>query len=69
VRSGSLALSILREADDMPAAAVVMGSRGLTGLGTLGSVSHSVLQHADRPVLVVPSPEAARERRERLHRG
>ena len=37
------------------AAAVVVGSRGLSGLGgaLLGSVSSGVLHHADRPVLVV----------------
>ena len=37
------------------AAAVVVGSRGLSGLGgaLLGSVSSGVLHHADRPALVV----------------
>jgi nucleotide-binding universal stress UspA family protein len=41
-----------------------MGTRGLTGVKSLllGSVSHAVLQHADRAVVVVPSPEVARER-------
>jgi nucleotide-binding universal stress UspA family protein len=33
----------------------------------LGSVSHGVLQHADRPVLVVPSPEVAEERAAKHH--
>jgi nucleotide-binding universal stress UspA family protein len=42
----------------------VLGTRGLTGVKSLllGSVSHAVLQHADRPVIIVPSPETARER-------
>lgn len=43
-----------------------MGSRGLTSVKSLvlGSASHAVLQHADRTVIVVPSPQvaAARER-------
>ena len=42
----------------------MLGSRGLTGIKSLllGSVSHAVLQHADRPVLVIPSSEVAHER-------
>lgn len=53
--------AILDEADAVGATAILMGSRGLTGLKSLllGSVSHAVLQHADRPVIVVPSPEVA----------
>jgi hypothetical protein len=41
-----------------------MGTRGLTGINSmlLGSVSHAVLQHADRPVIVIPSPEVTRQR-------
>jgi nucleotide-binding universal stress UspA family protein len=60
-RSGSIAEAILQEAADADATAIVIGSRGLTGVKSLllGSVSHGVLQHADRSVLVVPSPTVA----------
>jgi nucleotide-binding universal stress UspA family protein len=60
----SIAEAILEEAEQVGASAVVLGTRGLTGLKSLllGSVSHAVLQHADRPVLVVPSPEITAER-------
>jgi nucleotide-binding universal stress UspA family protein len=41
------------------AAAIVMGSRGLTGLRSmlLGSVSNAVVHHADRPTLVIHRPD------------
>ena len=44
--------------------AILMGSRGLTGVKSmlLGSVSRAVIQHADRMVIVVPSPEVAAAR-------
>ena len=63
-RSGSVAEAILQEAADADATAIVVGSRGLTGVKSLllGSVSHGVLQHADRSVLVVPSPTVAERR-------
>jgi nucleotide-binding universal stress UspA family protein len=56
--------AILSEADEVGASAIVMGSRGLTGLKSLllGSVSHAVIQHADRAVMVVPSPDVAAAR-------
>ena len=55
----TIAATILNQARTENADAIVVGSRGLSGLKSLllGSVSHSVIQHADRPVLVVPSPE------------
>ncbi len=58
------ARAILSEADRLGATAIVMGSRGLTGVKSLllGSVSHEVIQHADRTVAVVPSPEVAAQR-------
>lgn len=64
VRFVSIADSIIAEAEGANAEAIVLGTRGLTGLKSLflGSVSHAVLQHADRPVIVAPSPEVAAER-------
>lgn len=69
-RDDTIAGAILAEADRVEARAIVLGSRGLTGIKSLflGSVSHAVLHHADRPVLVVPSPDVARERAEHRHR-
>jgi nucleotide-binding universal stress UspA family protein len=60
----SVAGAILAEADAVDAGAVVCGSHGYSGLKSLmlGSTSHQVLQHADRPVVVVPSPDVARAR-------
>jgi nucleotide-binding universal stress UspA family protein len=45
-------------ADEIGAAAIVMGSRGLSGIRTFpeGSLSHQVATHAGRPVLIVPPP-------------
>ena len=47
---------IVDVADEIDAAVIVVGSRGLTGVRELfeGSVSHDVAEHAGRPVLVVP---------------
>ena len=61
--------AILAEADALEARAIVMGSRGLTGLKSLllGSVSHAVIQHADCTVVLVPSPEVAAARSRDRH--
>jgi nucleotide-binding universal stress UspA family protein len=63
-RERTTADAILAEADAVDARVIVLGTRGLTGVKSvlLGSVSHAVLQHADRPVVVVPSAEVAKER-------
>lgn len=51
----SVAQTLVRLARERDSAAIVVGSRGQGGLKSLvlGSTSHGVLQHADRPVLVV----------------
>lgn len=55
-RAASVIVSVAAQIDS---AALVLGSRGLSGLQSalLGSVSHSVLHHARQPVLLVRRPE------------
>lgn len=49
---------ILDVAEEQNASAVVVGSRGLTGVSAaLGSVSYGVVHHSRRPVLLVPPAE------------
>ncbi len=64
---GTVAGTIVATAAELEATAIVVGSRGLTGLKSqlLGSVSHALLQHADRIVIVVPSPAVAAARASR----
>jgi nucleotide-binding universal stress UspA family protein len=47
---------IVDVADEIDAAVIVLGSRGLKGIHEQfeGSVSHEVAEHAGRPVLIVP---------------
>ncbi len=49
---------VVEVANDIDAAAIVLGSRGLTGVRELleGSLSHEVAERAGRPVLIVPPP-------------
>jgi nucleotide-binding universal stress UspA family protein len=58
--TGSVWRTIVEIADRHDAAAIVMGSRGLTGVRSmlLGSVSSAVVHHADRPTLVIRQPVA-----------
>jgi nucleotide-binding universal stress UspA family protein len=53
--TGPVWKTIVEIADRHDAAAIVMGSRGLTGLqqALLGSVSSAIVHHADRPTLIV----------------
>lgn len=64
VVESTVAAAIISEAADRNADAIVIGTRGLTGIKSifLGSTSHAVVQHADRPVLVIPSPDAVTAR-------
>lgn len=51
---GTPAQFILRHAKEHNCDLIVMGSRGLTGIkGMLGSVSQTVAQHAEVPLLIV----------------
>lgn len=56
-RRGSIADTVLEEADKAGAELIVVGTRGLSGVKSflLGSVSRAVLQRASLPVLVAPS--------------
>jgi len=49
---------VVDAADELDAAVIVIGSRGLNGFRELldGSLSHEVAEHAGRPVLIVPPP-------------
>jgi nucleotide-binding universal stress UspA family protein len=63
---------ILEAADKHHAALIVLGARGLSTFKALalGSVSHGVVQHAKRPVLIVPpatTHETTSESGERSH--
>jgi nucleotide-binding universal stress UspA family protein len=63
-RRDEIAADILAVASEIDADLIVLGTRGRGGVKSLmlGSVSNAVLHHADRPVLVIPSPALAEER-------
>jgi nucleotide-binding universal stress UspA family protein len=56
--AGPVWKTIVETAHHCDAAAIVMGSRGLTGVRSmlLGSVSNAVLHHTERPTLVIHRP-------------
>ena len=61
--NGSTAQTIIQEADTLDVDAIVVGSRGLTGMALLlGSVSLAVVQNANRTVVIVPSADVAQQR-------
>lgn len=62
--SASVAETILAVARRIDASVIVVGTRGRGGIKSLvlGSVSHAVVQHADRPVVVVPSATVVQAR-------
>lgn len=64
-RGTTIGETILEEARALSAQLIVIGTRGLTGVKSMvaGSVSHAVLQHSDRPVMIVPSAEVAAKRK------
>jgi len=66
--SGSIAATVLAVAERIDVEAIVVGTRGRGAARSalLGSVSHDLVQHADRAVVVVPSPAVARHRESRL---
>jgi nucleotide-binding universal stress UspA family protein len=70
-RTGTVAHTILTDAGALDADAIVLGTRGLSGVRSLllGSVSHAVVQTADRPVLIVPSAELSESRTEKREGG
>jgi nucleotide-binding universal stress UspA family protein len=51
-------LKIIEVADEIDAGLIVCGTRGRGAVKTalLGSVSHAVLTHSGRPVLIAPAP-------------
>ncbi len=63
-RDMDITAAILSVAVDVDADVIVLGTRGRGGVKSvmLGSVSQSVLHHADRPVLVVPSAAVCEQR-------
>ena len=64
LRMGEVDLEIVALSEELGADLIVMGSRGLGGVrrALMGSVSETVVRHADCPVLVV-RPEKNRQRR------
>jgi nucleotide-binding universal stress UspA family protein len=65
-RRDGIARAALEVAEELDAQVLVLGTRGLSGMKSmmLGSVSHAVVHHADRAVLIVPSPSLVAQRRD-----
>jgi nucleotide-binding universal stress UspA family protein len=67
---GTIANTILAVAEHLDAELIVLGTRGRSSLESalLGSVSHAVLQHADRAVLIVPTAAVSEQRQAHILR-
>jgi nucleotide-binding universal stress UspA family protein len=65
---GDIAATVLAVAERIDVDAIVVGTRGRGAAKSalLGSISRDLVQHADRAVVVVPSPAVARHRESRL---
>ncbi|MFA5268910.1 MAG: universal stress protein [Methanoregula sp.] len=59
VRTGNPAIEIIKVADEEDASVIWMSSRSISWLEELlsGSITHSVLMNAQRPVMVIRQPE------------
>jgi nucleotide-binding universal stress UspA family protein len=70
-RHDDIAGVIVAVAGEVDADVIVLGTRGRSGVKSLmlGSVSHAVVHHADRPVLIVPSPGLAEQRHQWSEHG
>lgn len=70
-RGADVAPTILSVADELAADLIVMGTRGRGSVRSmlLGSCSHAVVQHADRAVMIVPSPSLAERRHHQVDYG
>ncbi|HEY1538857.1 MAG TPA: universal stress protein [Solirubrobacteraceae bacterium] len=68
-RTGDIASTILAVAAEIDAGVIVMGTRGHGNVKAwlLGSISHAVVQHADRAVLIVPSTALGARRHTHVH--
>lgn len=68
---GSAAATIIKQAAEVDATAIVVGSRGLSRTKSVfvGSVSRGLLHEADRPIVVVPSPAVVARRTEHRDSG
>ena len=67
---GPIDEAILSHADELDAAAIVLGARSRSTLRSLllGSIANEVVQRATRPVFLAPSPKLASRRRDQLAR-
>lgn len=70
-RVGSIAEAILSESDRIDAELIVVGTRGPRSSWSLllGGVLPAIVQHAWRPVMVVPAPSRARRADAQSERG